>query len=313
MIKFWDSFNYMGSDSILFKKLSIIDFLNLIVLSIFITFYFIGFDKTPYKGTLAIWYSLLFLFIIIISRIRSSKKDFFGKKFILLIYPLLFFFSLFESFFMILPYFNSYRYDSLMINIDHFMFGVHPTVWIEKIINPYLTELMHIAYFFYFPMPLILVILLFYRKQYKNLEESLILLFITYYGAYITYFLVPVEGPRFHLAHLQTIPLNGIILSQPIMNFIDFFEPNKLDCFPSLHAAIMLVTMFITFKYAKKLFYFYMPWAILIMISLVYCRFHYVIDILAGTVLAVLCVTLGRMAYLKLRNKFIFHFNDSTL
>ncbi|TAL67684.1 MAG: phosphatase PAP2 family protein [Bacteroidetes bacterium] len=303
----------MDSKSVFFKKLSIIDFLNLIVLSIFIIFFLIGFQKTPYKGTLAIWYSLLFIFIILINRLRQSKKEFWGKKFLFLAYPLIFFFSLFESFFMILPYFNHFRFDELMINIDHFLCGVHPTVWIEIIVHPFITELMYIAYFFYFPMPLILVILLFYRKQYKNLEESLILLFITYYCAYITYFFVPVEGPRFHLAELQNVPLVGLFLSKPILNLIDFFEPNKLDCFPSLHAAIMLVTMFLTYRNAKKLFYFYLPFAFLILISLVYCRFHYVIDIIAGTVLAILCVTFGRMTYLKYREKFIFHFNDSSV
>jgi membrane-associated phospholipid phosphatase len=303
----------MESDKIFFKKLSIIDLLNIIVLIIFIVFYFIGFENTPYKVTLAIWYSILFLFIILISRLRQSKKEFWGKKFLFLAYPLIFFFSLFESFFMILPYFNQIRYDELMINIDLFLFGVHPTVWIEHIINPFLTELLYISYFFYFPMPLILVILLFYRKQYKNLEESLILLFITYYGAYITYFFVPVEGPRFHLADIQTIPLTGILLAEPILSVIDFFEPNKLDCFPSLHAAILIVTMYLTFKNAKKLFYFYLPFAFLIMISLVYCRFHYVIDIIAGTALAVLSISFGRIAYLKLRNRFIFHFNNSEL
>lgn len=292
----------------LLKKISIIDFLNLTVLIVFIIFYFIGFNKTPYKGTLAIWYSVLLLFIIVMSRLRLSKNEFRGKKLLFLVYPMIFFFSLFESIFMILPYFNTLRYDDLMISIDHFICGVHPTIWIEKIINPPLTELMYISYFFYFPMPLILVILLYYRKQFEALEELIILMFITYYVAYITYFFLPVEGPRFHLNHLQTVPLIGLFLSKPIMSLINFFEPNKLDCFPSLHAAIMLVIMYLTFKNAKKLFYVYLPFAFLIMISLVYCRFHYVIDIIAGTVLAIFCVTLGRMAYFKFRNKFIYHF-----
>src|SRR3989339_347903 len=125
----------MDSEKNFFKKLSIIDFLNLTVLIFFIVFYIIGFTKTPYKGTLAIWYLLLFLFIIFISKLRQSKKEFWGKKFLFLAYPMIFFFSLFESFFMILPYFNPFRYDEIMISIDHFICGVHPTVWIEMIIN----------------------------------------------------------------------------------------------------------------------------------------------------------------------------------
>ena len=298
----------MVSDKNLFKKISIIDFLNLSVLIIFIIFYFIGFNKTPYKGTLAIWYSLLLIFIIVMSRIRLSKKEFRGKKLLFLAYPMIYFFSLFESIFMILPFLNTLRYDDLMISIDHFLCGVHPTVWIEKIISTPMTEIMYISYFLYFPMPLILVILLFYRKQFEALEEVIVLMFITYYMAYITYFFLPVEGPRFHLANFQTVPLTGLFLSKPIMSLINFFEPNKLDCFPSLHAAIMLVIMYLTYKNTKKMFYVYLPITFLIMISLVYCRYHYVIDIIGGTALAIFSVTIGRMAYFKFRNKFIYHF-----
>jgi membrane-associated phospholipid phosphatase len=302
----------MVSDKTIFKKLSIIDFLNLLVLFIIILFYLIGFNKTPYKITIAIWYAILLSFILIISRVRLTK-EFSLKKFLLFVYPLIFFFSLFESLFMILPYFNTLRFDDIMISIDYRLLGVNPTVWIERIINPVLTEIMYISYFLYFPMPFILFIWLFYKKKYPAIEESIILLFMCYYGAYITYFILPVEGPRFHLAELQTVKLSGLFLSEPIKNVIDFFEPNKLDCFPSLHAAVLIVTIFLAFKYNKKLFYIYLPICFLIFISLVYCRFHYVIDIFAGSLWAIICITLGRMLYNKFKRKFIFHFHEANV
>ena len=298
----------MHSEQIVFKKLSIVDFLNIITLSLIIIFYIIGFGKTPYKTSSAIVYSVLLLFIMIISGLRLMK-DFRFKKFLLLIYPMIFFFSLFESFYMILPYFNTMRFDWLMISIDHWLLGVHPTVWIEKIFNPFLTDIMYLAYIFYFPMPLILAGWLFYRKKYAALEEAMVLIFLCYYGAYVTYFFIPVSGPRFNLAAFQTLQVTGLILTDPIRALVDFFEPNKLDCFPSLHAAILIVTMFLTYKNNKKLYYFYLPISIVIMISLVYCRYHYVIDILAGSIWGITCITIGRFLYYRLKNRFIFHFN----
>ena len=193
------------------------------------------------------------------------------------------------------------------------MLGVNPTVWIERIVTPVLTEIMYISYFLYFPMPLILVIWLFFEKKYPEIEESIFLLFMCYYGAYITYFFIPVEGPRFHLAGSQTVSLTGLFFSQPIKTIINFFEPNKLDCFPSLHAAILIVTGFLTYKFNKKLFYIYLPIGFLIIISLVYCRFHYVIDIIAGSVWAIICITIGKFIYVKFKRKFIFHFNETKI
>jgi len=232
------------------------------------------------------------------------------KKIIQLVYPMLFMLGVFESFFMIVPFFNLNRYDDLLSNIDLEMFGVHPTVWIESWIRPLLTDFFYLLYAFYFPLPLFIIFWMIKRKMYKQIEESFFILLFTYYGAYIVYFIVPAEGPRYFLAQLQSIPLDGIFFAPVIRNAINFMEPNKLDVFPSLHAAIVVSAMYISYLYNKKIFYKLLPFSIGIIISLVYCRYHYVIDIFAGVLWAGIACFIGSMVFRNTHQYFYPHFDE---
>src|SRR5205085_1117485 len=84
-------------------------------------------------------------------------------------------------------------------------------------------------------------------------ERAILALLVCYYGAYACYFALPALGPRFHLPALAAPP-TGVVLAEPIRRLIDVLEPNKLDCFPSLHAAILFVTMAVARRETPPLF-----------------------------------------------------------
>jgi membrane-associated phospholipid phosphatase len=214
---------------------------------------------------------------------------------------------------MILPYFNSNQFDALMANVDLLMLGVHPTVWLESWTHPFLTEVLYIFYFFYFPMPLIIIGWMYKNGKVEDIERSFFIYCICYYGAYILYFLIPVQGPRFFMSALQSVSLDGYFLAEPIRELINVLEPNKLDAFPSLHAAILIVTMFITFRHNKTMFYYFIPVSVGITVSLVYLRYHYVIDVLAGFIWGGLSWTLADKIYKKNNHNFNFHFGNPRL
>lgn len=228
----------------------------------------------------------------------------------MLLYPIVFLFTMFESFFMILTYFNENRFDWLMAKIDFYIFNVNPTIWIEPFINPFCTEVFYWLYLFYFPMPLIALSCMYRKKMFAEIEYSIIAYYITYYGAYLSYFIIPVMGPRFYLEHLQTVPLNGLLFSEIIHDTINLMEPNKLDAFPSLHTAILLITMVISYKYVRKLYYLFFPIAIGILISLIYLRYHYFVDIIFGAIWAAISWILATVLFDKYRHKTIAHFGE---
>jgi membrane-associated phospholipid phosphatase len=283
----------------LLKHFSLLDRLNTVFLGIIIVIWFFSIPYSPYS------YEPLLVFILTAATIwlsvyfRKENKTLGFAKAFRLAYPLIYLFVIFESFFMILPFINPNRYDELLTNIDFAMFGVHPTVWIEEWSQPWLTDLFYSLYIFYFPMPLFILSWLYRQKRFVDLDKSVWIYMLTYYGAYLGYFLVPAAGPRFYepVMTLQQTSLDGIFLAVPVRTIINFMEPNKLDAFPSLHAAISFTTLLLMGKYNKTMFKVFLPIITGIMISLVYCRYHYVIDMIAGISWSMITFVFGQQLY----------------
>jgi len=266
------------------KYTSIIDKLNILFLIVVILFYVVSLPRSPY------WWQPPLIFVLTAATVALSvflrRKNLTAgwAKAFRLAYPLIYLFVIFESFFMILPYFNLNRYDHVLAEIDFTLFGVYPTVWIEQWNTPWLTDFFYTLYIFYFPMPLFILRYLYRQKRFRELDRSVFVYLLTYYGAYLVYFFVPAAGPRFYepLLQLQKADLDGLWLAVPIRLIINILEPNKLDAFPSLHAAISFTTLLLMGKYNRKMFFVFLPIIAGVMVSLVYCRYHYVIDMIAG-------------------------------
>ena len=283
------------------KKISIIDLLNIAFLSVVFVLYLFSLRNSPYLLGPLFVFVLTAAVIWFAIKLRQKKKVNNAARIFLTFYPLIYLFVIFESFFMILPYVNLHRYDAELAAIDFSWFGVHPTVWIERFIHPGLTDLMYLLYIFYFPMPLFILGYLYKNKLFTDLDRSVFVYLVVYYTAYIGYFIIPAAGPRFYepLMQLQTKNLNGVILAVPVRHIINFLEPNKLDAFPSLHSAISFTTLLMMAKYNKRMFWYFLPVIIGIFVSLVYCRYHYVIDIVAGVVLSIAGFGAGNRIYTK--------------
>ncbi|MDP8234981.1 MAG: phosphatase PAP2 family protein, partial [Candidatus Erginobacter occultus] len=66
---------------------------------------------------------------------------------------------------------------------------------------------------------------------------------------------------------------------------------------------IPLITLWLTFRFRRKLFYIYLPIVIGLISSTVYLRYHYVIDVIAGMVLAGVGILLARGAEKKIGDR----------
>lgn len=298
------------------RGISIIDVLNLSILFVVIVFYFISIPRNPYalKAPLVLAGAWLTVWAAVLSRRTRFQNKYTDqiRRFYINFYPLIFLFVLFESFYMILPYFNPKDYDRVLANFDYNLLGVHPTVWVEHIFSPVLTDLMYLLYLFYFPLPFFILVYLYRKRKFEALDKSVFLLLFVYYGAYIGYFFVPATGPRLYepIMHLQAKQLTGVFLAGPIRELIAFFEPNKFDAFPSLHTGISLSTLILMAKYNKKMFAIFIPIVAGIWLSLVYCRFHYVADMMAGIVWTTTAFIIGSKIYDRLAPTQLFHYND---
>ena len=62
---------------------------------------------------------------------------------------------------------------------------------------------------------------------------------------------------------------------------------------PSGHTVIALIVLSLSYRYARVLFYLFCPIVGALILSLVYLRYHYVIDLFAGAALAAGCSIIG--------------------
>ncbi len=86
-------------------------------------------------------------------------------------------------------------------------------------------------------------------------------------------------------------------LSQAIATTINQLERTKFDVFPSGHTMMTTVVLLVAFRRERRIFWILLPFAVGLILSTVYCRYHYVVDVLAGLVLAFVSVPIGDRIY----------------
>lgn len=189
---------------------------------------------------------------------------------------------------------HSRHYDDILIKIDYALFGAHPTVWMERLNNPFLTGLFQAAYMSYYGIPIALVLALYFKEDKNAFNSAAFAIVLCFYLSYIGYLLVPAVGPRFTLSNVQTADLRAGPATAWVRQALDGLEHNKTDAFPSGHTAIALVTLAYAWKFRERvLFRILAPVILALIVSTVYLRYHYVIDVIAGMLLAALTVLIA--------------------
>ena len=176
--------------------------------------------------------------------------------------------------------------NSLLIDIDHFIFGVHPTVWLERLTTLPLTEFLECIYFSYYVLLPVCGFLLYFTVPRDVFEGALTAVAMAFYLCFIGYILLPAEGPWKTMAHLQTIDMNTSFCRQ-IVAAVQSRAGIVGGCFPSAHVSVAFAVLTSFFFYARKIFYFLLPYTILLACATVYGRYHYAIDSLVGMAIGV--------------------------
>ncbi|MBI4690118.1 MAG: phosphatase PAP2 family protein [Nitrospirae bacterium] len=241
----------------------------------------------------------IYISLLIAQLILIKVKD--KNKLVRLTYDLLFpvisVLILFDSLGGVVHYVNPDDIDPLLIEIDYMFFNNHPTVMLEAITNPFLTDILQIAYSTYYFLPITMGISLLKNGQREDFDRTLFIILFCFYLSYVGYIIWPAIGPRFTLDHLQSQKLQGLFIAEPIKNLLNKIEGIKRDAFPSGHTGIALTVLYLSYRFKKRLFRIFLPLVALLIFSTVYCRYHYVIDVIAGIGLAIMTILLGEWYY----------------
>jgi membrane-associated phospholipid phosphatase len=203
----------------------------------------------------------------------------------------------------LIPRLHPHDFDWQLASLDYRVFGIHPTLWLERLHVPLLTEVFQIIYATYYFYPVILGAVLWHKGWFSKFYFWVFILMCGFYLSYLGYIAVPAIGPRFILADQQTIPLSGVFLFETIRGALDRAEGITRDCFPSGHTEITLLVLYYAWKLHRRTFWWMVVPCSAIILSTVYLRYHYVVDVVAGLFAAGLVIVLAKPLYQGLGGK----------
>jgi membrane-associated phospholipid phosphatase len=193
--------------------------------------------------------------------------------------------------------------DQWLADLDFRLWGAHPTVWLERISSPVLTEAVQICYSLFIPAVLLIPFLIWRRRRYADFRYYAYLIALGFLVSYVGYLLVPARGPRFLLRGEQTIPLAGMWFFDFLQQFLDRLESAHYDCFPSGHTELTMIAWWGSRLISKRLFLVYSAYTVSIVFATVYLRYHYTVDVLAGILTAAALIAAGPVLYRRLSPK----------
>ena len=217
--------------------------------------------------------------------------------------------------------------DLFLMSVDEAVFGVQPTIWLQKLIHPVAVEYFMVAYGMFFVYPFVYLIYLLQRNRLDVFYRVIMAQVISLIVSLSCYIIFPAVGPRFvfdpdfkklagnvptFTSRLQGIRFDFLLdltgresfyaLQYDMWNYL---ERIKTDCMPSMHACLCLICLVYALKYReifkwKKLSVsFWMIGVFSLIISTVYLRYHWVVDIVAGIVLTIFAYYATEMIYRK--------------
>ncbi|MES2490034.1 MAG: phosphatase PAP2 family protein [Pseudomonadota bacterium] len=186
--------------------------------------------------------------------------------------------------------------DALLAQLDHSLLGFTPAVALTTVHLPWFTDLMVAAYLFFFYI-LIVGPGWYCVNDLTRFRACIVGLFTTYAFGFMGYTLLPAGGP--HLSMTDLPPLDGGWLTQAMLPMVNQGS-NGVDVFPSIHCAASLYLLIFDFRHYRRRFWWLLLPCIALWVSTVYLRYHYVVDLLGGVVIAAIGVA---TAYLYERSR----------
>jgi membrane-associated phospholipid phosphatase len=201
-------------------------------------------------------------------------------------YPLPYVASCYKEMALLVPAVRRSNLDQWLAGLDYRFWHANPSVWLERMQTPALTEFLQVIYTLFVPAVLLIPFLVWKKGRYAEFQYLAFLIALGFLASYVGYLIVPARGPRFLLRHLQHAPLKGLWLFHWMRGTLDQLESAQYDCFPSGHTELTILAWWSSRIVSNRLFWAYFAYTLSIIFATVYLRYHYTVDLLAGAVLA---------------------------
>lgn len=188
-----------------------------------------------------------------------------------------------------------------VIKAEKFLFGELPSVFLQKALLDQETftwfekslTMIHGTHFVAFLL-VGLAIWLSRPEDFSGFKTSLY--WVTFLGVFL-YFIIPTAPPWIASNILYLIPelvhFNAEIYNMTIPDITSGFSTNPVAAMPSLHAAFPVLCCLILWRSFRWKTLAFILYTLAVLFTIVYTGDHYVVDILAGVLLALISYLLG--------------------
>ncbi|MDR2564327.1 MAG: phosphatase PAP2 family protein [Prevotellaceae bacterium] len=190
--------------------------------------------------------------------------------------------------------------DKFFADLDLQLFGFEPSLeFSAHYSQAWVSESMYFGYFSYFLIFAYVGIGFFLYKKNEALPVMFSII-TSFFIFYLIFIFVPAAGPQFYYPASDVQVPDGYLFCN-LMRSIQESGEKPTGAFPSSHVGMTLIFLYILFKHARKIFWITLPVACLLIMSTVYIKAHYLVDVLA----AFLCTPFIYMASNKLYSKLL--------
>lgn len=198
----------------------------------------------------------------------------------------------------LLPIVNTTTLDRELYELDLALFGMEPSVVLDRVVTPVTTEWFAFFYFgYFFLLALHVIPILMFSRRARVLSEFSLGMLIVFCVGQTLYMLVPGYGPYRAIADQFQRPFPHGMWLDLVMRTVASGGA-QMDIFPSLHTAGPTFISLFSFRHRDKMPFRY-TWPIVvfftanIMVATLFLRWHYIIDVVAGFALACAAVALS--------------------
>lgn len=208
---------------------------------------------------------------------------------------------------------ETFEFNRIMPNLDHHfaafeqqLFGCQPALlFSERFPSPVVSELLTMGYVSYYPMMAILLLYYFFH-QYEHSLKASFLVIGSFFVFYVIFIFLPVSGPQYYYmavgpdqiaqgifpnignyfeTHTEGLPVPGWKdgIFYKLLIFAHETGERPTAAFPSSHVGATIVFLILAWNSKnRKLFWSFVPFAVLMFFATFYLQAHYTIDAIAG-------------------------------
>jgi hypothetical protein len=191
----------------------------------------------------------------------------------------------------LLPVVNSASLDHELYALDMVLFGFEPAMWLDQFVTASTTEWFSFFYYgYFFVLAAHVLPILFLTRKVAALGHFALGLLLVFCVGHTLYMIVPGFGPFKAMPEMFQNAFPSGVWWDLVEDIVSEGGAQK-DIFPSLHTAAPTFILLFSFHHREELPYrFTWPVVAFFTVNIVgatmFLRWHYVIDVIAGLILA---------------------------